>query len=274
MKDHMATHRTILLITILAASLPVHGALDQKQIENLAIDAHLLFRQANEHAQQGSLKAEEFYDQAILRFQKIVDQGPVANPHLYYNIANAYLLKGDLGRAILNYRRAEKIGGADPDLQKNLRFARSKRLDQIPVRTEKRVLHTVFFWHYDLAVKTRFIMACLCWTILCLAGAALLLSPRLRLLRLPLVLAIFVLLCLAASIGLDVYQDWADPQGVIVAPSVIARQGDGENYPQSFAEPLHSGAEFHLLERRPDWLRVELDNGNSAWIPSAAAEVI
>ena len=262
------------MIIVLCTALPVHAGLTQKQIEDLAIDAHLLFRQANEHAQQGSLKAEEFYDQAILRFQKIIDQGAVANPHLYYNIANAYLLKGDVGRAILNYRRAEKIGGAGPDLQNNLRFARSKRLDQIPVRTEKRVLQTLFFWHYDLAEKTRFIIACVCWIILCLAAAAMLLSPRLRSLRLPLVLALFILLCLAASISLDVYQDWADPQGVIIAPSVIARQGDGENYPQSFAEPLHSGAEFHLLESRPDWLRVELANGDTAWIPAPAAEII
>ena len=262
------------LTSIVFTATPASAAMDKAQIHSLANDAHLLFRQANQHAQEGSLKAEQFYDQAILRFQKIIDQGPVANPHLYYNIANAYLLKGDIGRAILNYRRAQQLGGVGADLEKNLAFARAKRIDQIPVRTERRVLETLFFWHYDLAEKTRFLIACVGWIITCLTAAAMLSWPRLRSLRIPLVLAIVALLCLVASISFDEYERNANPQGVIVAPSVIARQGDGENYPQSFSEPLHSGAEFRLLESRPDWLRIELDNGNNAWIPADAAEII
>ena len=271
--------RTALLVLVfsihtLFVSSFAHAVLTQQQLQDLAFEARSLFTQANQHAQQGSLKAEQFYDQAILRFQKIIEQGQIANPHLYYNIANAYLLKGDVGRAILNYRRAQQLGSAGPDLSKNLATARAKRMDQIPIRTEKRVLRTLFFWHYDLAARTRFLSACICWVIACLTGAALLLSPRLRSLRFPLALAVILLLCFSASIALDTWQRHTDPQGVIIALSVIARQGDGENYPPSFADPLHSGAEFRLLERRPDWLRIQLDNGDNAWIPTPAAEII
>lgn len=270
----MKNHTTTILLLILLIAPAASAALTETQLNDLALNAHLLFRQANQQAQQGSLQGEQLYDQAILRFQKIIDEGPLANPYLYYNIANAYLLKGDLGRAVLNYRRAEQLGGIGPDLQKNLTFARSKRLDQIPVRTEKRVLRTLFFWHYDFAEKTRFFIACLCWTVACLTAAAMLFWSRLRWLRIPLTIAIVLLICFSASLTLDFYQRRANPQGVIIAPSLTARQGDGQNYPPSFAEPLHSGTEFHLLERRLDWLHIQLDNGTDAWIPAPTAEII
>jgi tetratricopeptide (TPR) repeat protein len=270
----MKNHTLIILLLVLLVTTSASAALTNEQLNDLALDAHLLFRQGNQQAQQGSPQAEQLYDQAILHFQKIIDEGPVANPYLYYNIANAHLLKGDIGRAILNYRRAEQLGSSEPDLQKNLTFARTKRIDKIPVPTEKRVLQTLFFWHYDLAEKTRFFIACLCWTIACLAAAAMLFSSRLRWLRIPLALAMLLLICLTASLTLNAYHRRANPQGVIIARSIIARQGDGEIYQPSFAEPLHSGTEFHLIKRQLDWLHIKLDNGTNTWIPTTAAEII
>ena len=62
--------------------------------------------------------------------------------------------------------------------------------------------------------------------------------------------------------------------GVVIAESVVARQGDGDNYPKSFNEPLHAGTEFDVIEQRPDWLYIELQNGQNTWIPTQSAELI
>ena len=62
--------------------------------------------------------------------------------------------------------------------------------------------------------------------------------------------------------------------GVIVAESVIAHQGDGENYPQSFTDPLHAGVEFDVIEQRPSWMHIELPNGQNTWIPAQSSELI
>ena len=72
----------------------------------------------------------------------------------------------------------------------------------------------------------------------------------------------------------DRYNENAHRQGVITLDSVVARQGDGENYPASFTEHLHSGTEFDLLEERRDWLRIELSSGDEAWIPIDSAGII
>ena len=62
--------------------------------------------------------------------------------------------------------------------------------------------------------------------------------------------------------------------GVIVVPDTVARQGDGHSYESAFREPLHAGAEFRVLEERPDWYRVELPDGSSCWLPAADVELL
>ena len=265
---------TMLLIGLALLSVPrlAHG-LSPDELHSLANDAHLSFRQANELIQSDPGQARRLYDQAILRYQSLVENG-IENTHLYYNIANAYLLKGDLGRAILNYRRAQRLNGNDDNLVKNLAFARGKRLDQIPVKAQKRVLQTLFFWHYDFNMHTRLWLAAIFWIFASAVGALAFWRRK----KVPLfwvsLACLLVAACFAGSIAYDEYQSQHNQQGVIVATEVVARQGDGENYPQSFKDPLHSGAEFSVLEDRANWLHIELDNGTQAWIPRQAAEII
>ena len=78
-----------------------------------------------------------------------------------------YLLKEDLGRAILNYRRAEKLDASDLNIKKNLTFARSRRADRVETSTQRRVLETLFFWHYDFSLKAKALLACLFFAVLC-----------------------------------------------------------------------------------------------------------
>ncbi len=97
----------------------------------------------------------------------MIDQGGIQNAKLCYNLANAYLLKEDLGRAILNYRRAATLDRTDLNIQKNLTFARSQRADRVETSTQKRVLGTLFFWHYDFSLQTKFLLASILFASLC-----------------------------------------------------------------------------------------------------------
>jgi len=270
-------HTILTALTGIAMGLFAGGAalgkLSQEAMYQLSGQAANLFHQANEQVQSDPTRAKELYTQAILRWQKIIDEGEIANGYLYYNIANAYLLKGHIGEAILNYRRAERLGMAGPDLVKNLAFARSKRVDQVPVRTEKRVLQTLFFWHYDLAGRLRFLFGCISWAVFFLA-AALRLWWRRSFLAWLIGVSLFLLICFGGSVCIEQMQAGRHQQGVIVVDSVVARQGDGENYAAGFKDPLHEGTEFELQEQRGNWLRIRLANGSAAWIPAQAAQII
>ncbi len=244
-------------------------ALPRDQLYALLQEANTAFQTAN--AANNPNGAKPLYDKAILLYEKIVDQGGIRNAGLYYNLANAYLLKEDLGRAILNYRRAEKLDASDLNIKKNLSFARSRRADRVEASTQRRVLETLFFWHYDFSLKTKALLVCLFLGIFCAVLALIVWLGRGSATTVTAVLSGVLFLCLLTSLVLQARQEAGTRCGVITTAEVVARQGDGPNYPPSFKDPLHAGLEFTLVEHRPGWLHIELADGTDAWIPDDTA---
>ena len=271
---------TVILIVLFLISL-----IDSANAQMTKDQAHSLFSQANEsfrkaNSTKDSEQAERLYEKAILAFEKIIDQGRIKNAKLYYNLANAYFLKsqigdkGDLGKAILNYRRAEKLDGSDTNIQKNLAFARSKRMDKVGIKTEKRVLQTLFFWHYDFSVKTRFVLTCIFFGVVCICVTGIIWFGRNTSLMILVIVCAILTVCLLSSLIVESRTQAGRICGVITAKEVIARQGDGQNYSPSFKDPLHAGTEFDVLESRPGWLHIKLFDDSDTWIPDDSAELI
>jgi tetratricopeptide (TPR) repeat protein len=249
------------------------AGLTKEQTSSLFDLANQAFRQANSVADDPD-QARRLYEKAILNYEKIIGDGHVRNPKLYYNVANAYFLNGDLGNAILNYRRAEMLDKADTNIQKNLAFARSRRVDTVAVKTEERVLQTLFFWHYDFSVRTKFLLAGVCFAIVCISLALMTWRGRTAPRVVTGVICSLLAICFLTSVVMETRARANRVSGVITAEKVTARQGDGRNYPESFKDPLHAGTEFDLLERRSGWLHVKLSNNSDGWIPDNSADLI
>ena len=271
------THRAISIAVAVgqaspAAATDARSPATKQDLQVLLEEANAAFRQAN--ATEDRDQARRLYEQAILLYEKIIVEGDVQNAKLYYNLGNAYLLKDDLGRAILNYRRAETLDGSDLNIRKNLAFARSRRIDRVAPGAERRVLETLFFWHYDFSLRTRFLLACLAFAGLSLALTAMLWLGRGPVNTTVAVATAALLLALVGSVAVEADYRAETRFGVITAAEVVARQGDGPNYPPSFKDPLHAGTEFELVEQRPGWLHIQLSDGTDAWIPDHAAGIV
>jgi len=259
------------LLFCLAA--PVRSALPKEQVYSLFNQANQFFREANTTTNDPD-KAQKLYEKAILNYEKIISDGRIKNSKLYYNLANAYFLKDDIGRAILNYRRAESLDKTDTNIQKNLAFARSRRMDTIEVRTEERILETLFFWHYDFSIKTKFLITCICLAIVCISATGMVWRGKSALLVTMAAICGLLTVSFLASVVLETRSRANTTCGVITAQQVVARQGDGPNYPESFKDPLHAGTEFDLLERRSGWFHVRLSDDSDGWIPDNSADLI
>jgi len=264
------------LSTIVLAGTEARAAgIGDSEIHDLFSQAKESFRRANTAAAGGKVEAaRDLYGRAILRFERIVREGGVRNGKLYYNIANVYFRKGELGRAILNYRRAARLIPADSNLRENLDYARSLRLDKIEVKSEKRLLETLFFWHYTWPTKVRFLLFVLffdlAWLLLIIARLAPG-SPGLRVGT-----AVCVILCAAMIVSASIGSARIAlvKEGVVTAAEVVARKGDGESYQPSFTDPLHEGTEFTLMELRGGWSHIRLLDGRDCWIKATDAEII
>ena len=100
------------------------------------------FRLAGEA--HSSAEAEDLYQKALIRFERLAEEG-LQSGHLYYNIANTYYKLNDIGRAVLNYRRAEVFIPNDENLRHNLQYVLSLQPDKIELNQEEQILKTLLF---------------------------------------------------------------------------------------------------------------------------------
>ncbi len=244
-----------------------------------------LFGQAREHFHRAlelseadvdkkvpSTAVEEALRKALIRYERLA-RGGVGNGKIFYNIGNIYFRLGDIGRAIVNYRRAELYTPNDPNLKQNLSYALSQRQDRIEEMQKEKLMKTFFFWHYDLPSKARIILFTVFYSGFWIF-AVLVLFFRNSLVKWGLGISLVFAALFMGSLGVDMYGGGDNIPGVLVDREIIARKGDSASYQPSFEEPLHAGVDFKLLDNRGQWFYIELMDGRQCWVPAESAELV
>ena len=266
------TVMVFLLLSLVGVALAGESLPDSAQKE-LYKQGKEFFSQATEISASDPGIAKTLYGKALLRFNRLVEEGGVRNGKLFYNIGNINFLLDDTGRAILNYRRAEQFIPNDPYLAKNLVYARNLLQDKLEIKDQKKIQQTLFFFHYDLGTKTRLILFGISYVFFWILAGIKIFSQR-PYTNWVLSISLLFTLLFGASLYVEQHQSTRNLEGVILGPEVIARQGDAESYQPSFKEPLHTGTEFILLEDRGSWWLIELPDGRNCWIPSSSGALV
>jgi tetratricopeptide (TPR) repeat protein len=259
-------------IFVACSALVVHGAPSADDLRAEVIRGLDEFDEAQRVQQEQPDRARQLFRSAAQRMQSVAGAG-VENGRLQYNIGNAHLQSGDIGQAILHYRRAERLIPNDPLLKDNLSLARSKRLTSIAATSESELLRTAFFWHYQASTAQRTIGALVLYVAFWLLLMAWNRWPR-RSVIVMAVVSIVITAALAASISVSNWQDRNQPGGVVLAADVAVYKGPGPSYQRLFEQPLQPGVEFILLEKRGEWWNIELADGKTGWVSASAAELI
>jgi len=260
------------LLTVAWISPKAEAALSEAEIHDLFSQGKTLFRQANSKVSTDPQAAKKLYKRAALRFERLIAEGGIENGKLYYNIGNAYFRMGDLGAAILNYRRAARYIPNDPNLKQNLGYARSRRTDKIEETQQAKVFKTLLFWHYDFSPNIRALIFAIFYGFFWAAALIHLFIRRVP--RWMFAGAAIIAVMFFSSLCWETVARIRSPGGVILSDEVIARKGDGATYQPSFKTPLHEGTEFIMVEKRGGWYQIELSNDRRCWIPENSAELI
>lgn len=239
----------------------------QREIMHGALDA---FDQAVATARAEPARAAALYRKSASAFETLRASG-AANAAVCYNLGNAYFRLGELGRAVLNYRRAARLAPTDDTIAMNLKYARDRVEPYISPTGGSRLLDRLMFWNNHTSQRQRFMIA----AIGSLAGW-LLLTIRLWIRSRGVVVAATVLIVLglanAASVGWQLRKEARFPAAVIVSGEHTLRLGRGEGYDPVITQPLGPGVETRILNERGGWLEVELVDGKTGWLPAEALE--
>ncbi len=230
------------------------------EAEKLSMEAfELLGNERNEYFRRSAAK--------LIEAEKVYN---LNNGYIYYNIGNAWLSAGNIGKAIISYKKAEQRLPSNDNIRKNLAYARSIVKDDINYGDSSRLIKTLFFVHYDISFKYK-TMIFIFFLFLTFGSASYILFRRNKVIKNLLIL--FTILSILMSISLIIELS-KGKEGVITQKEIIARNGDSNGYESSFTSPLHEGVEFRLIESRHEWFQIQLADGRECWIPEYAAELI
>jgi tetratricopeptide (TPR) repeat protein len=262
--------KKILLLTLLnLALLSINtfcATLTDAEIIDLFSTGKQYFNKAMEEADSNPQQSEEYYRKALMHFEKIANEGHINNGKLYYNIGNIYFRLNDIGNAILYYKKAKQYIQNDPNLQQNLEFAKSRRKDQFTESSERQIMKTLFFWHYDLSSQVRVLIFVTVF-MLFWAFAIIQIFRKSAITRWGMAVFMILSILIGSSLVIDSVTIYKIRAGVILSDEVTARKGNSTSYEQSFNEPLHAGTEFTLIEKRGDWCNIKLADSRTCWVP-------
>ncbi len=252
------------------------AAVDRQEILKQALAD---FDAAVEMRNRVGAQAQELFRRSLSGFEMLLRDGP-PNGYVYYNIANAHLRLGDIGRAVANYRRALRLCPGDARIRKNLQAARDLCKTPIPVPAAGALVETVLFWHYETSasgrLKTALAAYVVFWALLSLRLFVFRCAPAMTwMIRAVAAVALIT----AVSVAWDGISQRQNVEGVIVADEAVLRKGNSEYYEPLLDRPLSSGVEFRVLESRQDvqggaWYLVRLRDGKEGWLRSDQADII
>ena len=225
-------------------------------------------RVANQNYEAGQ------YAEASAIYEVIIESG-LHHSSVYYNLGNAYFKQGDLGRAILNYRRAQRLNPRDVDIAANLSIARAQTVDQLEAPAEGGLSDLVKIAEEWLTLREATLLALTLWLLIGFLAVLALLKPVWR--RWGGIgmgmLAVFLVIGLISMANRS-YTEQNYPPAVIVAQEVDVTSGPGTSAQYLVEFTLHTGAEVSLIESRSGWGRISLPGDLQGWVPAEAVEQV
>lgn len=225
----------------------VFGAESQPDARTAAFDAaNRLYEQAR-------------YREAAAAYEALLAQG-VVSPALYFNLGNAWFKAGEAGRAILNYRLAERLAPRDPDIRANLHLTRELVRGQPPPSPP--------WWQRWSRWLTLNEWAGIAGAGVWLGFGALVwgeLRPdRRRFCRRWAAGFGGLALLAGAALAEQAQARWLRVEAVVVAKEAVVRYGPLEVSPE--LQKVEDGTELVVLDQKDDWLQVTGLPRGPGWI--------
>lgn len=191
-----------------------------------------------------------------------------ATAELHRAIGTASLQLDEPGRAILAFRRAERLAPNDRRIRESLRAARDRVGVRVEPSLERRAASVLLFWRGWIDRVAMLWGAAALWGLGWLAFAVRgRLGTRDRAATAVGVIGLAVSALAGGSLAVERWYELARGDAVIVDAPAPAFRGPSEAvYDRAFAEPLPAGMELRVIERRGGWAQIELRDGRRGWV--------
>ncbi len=215
--------------------------------------------------------ADGRYADAAAAYEQVA-AGGVGSAPLWFNLGNAWLKAGDVGRAVAAYERARRLAPRDPDVQANLRFAREEaKVEAAPPPLAARLLVPLAFWATS---DELLVLASVAWWVLWLLLAAARLWPMQQrgAVRGAIVAGLVLVIAGSAAVWRIGTVDARQAAVVTAGRDVTVRFEPSASGTAHFEAP--PGTLLDVLAERDAWVQVARDDGVRGWIERSAITML
>lgn len=236
-----------------------------KQVLSLMLGVFLILTVSSAQTDSLSEAAEAYQNGSYLRaielYEASIEQG-IYNADIFFNLGNAYYQNFDMGRALLNYRRAQLFIPRDENLNYNIALVRAQRSNIQGDETD--LIHNLGELTSNILTLTELsVLVFILWLVWFGLLLAYLLRQQWRFtLLIPLLTVGMVLLISLIPLAARLYTETNRPSAVVIEP-VSMMSGPGEDYLEYGT--LYPAAEIRLIEQRDGWARFALPDGQQGW---------
>ncbi len=210
------------------------------------------FDQANRLYEEGKFsEAASLYDSLLKAGRR--------SPEIFFNLGNTYFREGRLGRALFNYRQAERIIPRDPDVQANLRFTRERVTGALST-SEAVWLRAVRYFTLDELTTACTLLFWIWAGLVCLWQWRPTLQPKVRTPG----LIIGSLLGITVIVLIVAYSTSDERVAIVTGAQVPVHLGPISESQISYSAT--DGTELKALATRGDWLQVSDRSDRSGWV--------
>lgn len=224
------------------------------------------------------------FQDALYYYQAAAEKDGVSSD-LYYNMGNTYYRLGDLGHAVLNYRRALALDPSNEEARLNLEFVRTKI-------TDKPEDDSTFLRNVHFKIVSWMSPDAWAWTSMGVFAlmigliAIYLFAPSVNARKVGffgafVILFIFIYTLYVAWSSANAYN--GNGRAVVTAPVTNLRSTPASsNSSADKVVPIHEGTELIILDslatpddpKVPLWYDVKINNTSRAWLPAADVEKV
>ncbi|MFH1799799.1 MAG: tetratricopeptide repeat protein [Candidatus Omnitrophota bacterium] len=228
------------------------------------VETAKVFQEANTSYRTGD------YAKAAELYESLLEQKPRVAA-FYYDLANTYVRLGKLSRAILNYEKALRLDPRDGDIRENLRYTRGLLEYRVEDTRNWYLKATEAVLKYMTEREVYVVVLAVLFVFL--AGGILYFLSERGVFWNPWQQFVFIVLLLAALVAFGKQvQSNVIRDAIVMQKECEARYGPSEHDQVAFR--MGEGIKVFVMDRREDWSRVILTNGESGWVKdSDIAEV-
>ena len=232
----------------------------QAQAQQKAVS---LFAQAEMAYKQGD------YVTAIKEYEEIL-QSNLESGALYFNLANSYYKKGELGKAILNYERAQRLWPRDSDVNFNYHYA----LAQVKDGQQEKPLS---FFERFLEAEQHFYsmdeMAGIITILFILLGLGHILSLYLKWTLKLKRLMVTVLVTLLSLYGMGFVSRFQKEENAAVSLNESEAKFEPRLEATTYFK-LPVGEQVKILKQEDEWVKIRRNDGKMGWVKEGMLEKI